>query len=73
MVFNSPAFLIFAILVFTGYWLLGFTRRGQNLFLLIASYVFYGWWNWRYLFLIAACSEVNFVAGAVYRIPALMD
>lgn len=65
MVFNSPSFLIFAILVFTGYWLLGFTRRGQNLFLLVASYVFYGWWNWRYLFLIAACSVVNFVAGRI--------
>lgn len=65
MVFNSPSFLIFAILVFTGYWLLGFTRKGQNLFLLIASYVFYGWWNWRYLFLIAACSVVNFVAGRI--------
>ena len=65
MVFNSPSFLIFAVLVFAGYWTLGFTRKGQNLLLLVASYVFYGWWNWRYLFLIAACSAVNFIAGRV--------
>lgn len=33
------------------------------MWLLVASYVFYGWWDWRFLFLIAGCSAVNFWAG----------
>ena len=65
MMFNTPPFLAFVILVFAGYWLLGRARKWQNLLLLVASYVFYGWWNWRYLFLIAACSAVNFIAGRI--------
>lgn len=65
MVFNSPEFLIFAVIAFVVYWALGSFRRGQNAFLLVASYVFYGWWNWRYLFLIAGCSAANFIAGRI--------
>jgi len=68
MVFNSLQFLCFSVLAFAGYWTLGFTRRGQNLFLLAASYVFYGWWNWRFLFLIAGCSAVNFIAGRIISV-----
>jgi len=65
MLFNSLSFALFAVIVFIGYWLLGGRRRAQNLFLLVASYVFYGWWDWRYLFLIVGCSLVNFVAGRI--------
>ena len=65
MMFNSLAFAGFLVAVFAGYWLLGERRKAQNLFLLGASYVFYGWWNWRYLFLIAGCSAVNFIAGRI--------
>lgn len=65
MVFNSISFLSFFLAVFIGYWSLNGRRRAQNLFLLVASYVFYGMWNWRYLFLIFGCSLVNFVAGKV--------
>ena len=50
MVFNSLTFLVFFAVVVAGYYRLA--HRGQNLFLLIASYVFYGWWDWRFLFLL---------------------
>ena len=64
MLFNSIEFAIFLPVVFLAYWLL-FNRnlRHQNLFLLAASYVFYGWWDWRFLSLIFISSVVDYVAG----------
>lgn len=68
MLFNSIPFMIFLPLVFAVYWLMGSKRIWQNRFLLIASYVFYGWWDWRYLLLIVGCSFVNYLAGGIiYR------
>lgn len=61
MQFNSIPFLVFLPLVFAVYWALG--RRAQNLFLIAASYLFYGWWDWRFLGLIFLSSLVDFVAG----------
>lgn len=49
MIFNSIEFVIFLPLFFAGYWLLRKNLRWQNLFVLSASYVFYGWWDWRFL------------------------
>lgn len=64
MLFNSYEFLIFLPLVWFVYWvLLRKTMRGQNLLLLVASYVFYGWWDWRFLGLIALSSIVDFIAA----------
>ncbi len=65
MLFNSVAFALFLPIVFGVYWALCRNLKWQNRWLLLASYVFYGWWDWRYLFLIAGCSLVNFVAGWV--------
>ena len=47
MLFNSLEFLLFLPLVFSLYWLMNrrIHLRWQNLFLLLASYVFYGWWD----------------------------
>ena len=39
------------------------SRRLQNLLLLAASYLFYGWWDWRFLFLIAFSSVVDYLVG----------
>jgi D-alanyl-lipoteichoic acid acyltransferase DltB (MBOAT superfamily) len=50
MVFNSLTFLIFLAVVLTAYYRL--QQRGQNLLLLAASYVFYGWWDWRFVSLL---------------------
>ena len=64
MLFNSIEFAIFLPLVFGLYWLL--PRRNvplQNFFLLLASYVFYGWWDWRFLSLILLSSMADFLVG----------
>jgi len=64
MLFNSIEFAIFLPLVFAVYW---FVVKGsiklQNWFLLTASYVFYGWWDWRFLSLIAFSSIVDYFIG----------
>ncbi len=61
MLFNSLTFLVFLPAVFAIYWAL--PRRGQNAFLIAASYVFYGWWDWRFLGLIVLSSLVDYQAG----------
>lgn len=63
MLFNSPVFLIFSVLFFTG-WL--FARRHLNLgywYVIAASFVFYGWWDWRFVFLIIVSGLIDFSAG----------
>jgi D-alanyl-lipoteichoic acid acyltransferase DltB (MBOAT superfamily) len=64
MLFNSVDFLIFLPTVFLLYWFL-FQKnlKLQNLFLLAVSYLFYGWWDWRFLSLILICSGINYLAG----------
>lgn len=52
MLFNSFEFLIFLPIIFVGYWFIFRRLRLQNLFIVISSYVFYGWWDSRFLFLI---------------------
>ncbi len=60
MAFDSIIFFLFLGIVLTLYWmLLGHTRR-QNLLLLAASYVFYGWWDWRFLGLIVFTTLSSF-------------
>ncbi len=64
MLFNSFAFFVFLPIVLVGYWwACGRSCKAQNFWLLIASYVFYAWWDWRCLFLIIGVSLINFVAG----------
>lgn len=64
MLFNSIEFLLFLPVVFLLYWFV-FNRnlRLQNAFILVASYVFYGWWDWRFLLLIAFTSFCSFGSG----------
>lgn len=61
MLFNSLAFLAFMAVVLAVYPRLRF--RGQNLFLLAASYYFYGSWDWRFTSLLALSTAIDFVAG----------
>lgn len=63
MVFNSIIFAIFLPTVFALYWFVGRNARLQNLFLIVASYFFYGWWDWRFLLLLAFTSLVDFGVG----------
>ena len=64
MLFNSLVFIVFFAVVFVVYWfVLQKNLRLQNFFILIASYVFYGWWDWRFLSLIIFSSLVDFQIG----------
>lgn len=63
MLFNSLDFAIFMPILFLIYWALGKNVRNQTFFLLVASYFFYAWWDWRYLSLILVCSITNYSAG----------
>ena len=66
MLFNSITYFYFIILVFLIYWLLLKKNfHWQNLFLLFASYCFYGWWDVRFLALIFISSFVDFLVGRI--------
>lgn len=64
MLFNSLEFAIFLPIVFLLYWF-AFNRhlRLQNLFIVVVSYLFYGWWDWRFLLLIALTSFCSWGSG----------
>jgi alginate O-acetyltransferase complex protein AlgI len=64
MLFNSIPFLIFLVIVFGLYWFV-FSKnlKLQNILLLVSSYVFYGWWDWRFLSLILISSLVDYFIG----------
>lgn len=63
MSFVSVAFFVFLPIVFFLYWMVQRWHGWQNLCLLIASYVFYGWWDWRFLILILITSLSSFFSG----------
>jgi len=64
MSFNSFEFLIFLPIVFIVYWfLLNRSYKSQNILLLLASYIFYGWWDWRFLFLLIFSTGLDFYTG----------
>lgn len=60
MIFNSIEFSYFLVIVFVLYWFFKNNFKKQNIILLISSYVFYGWWDYRFLFLIAFSTVVDF-------------
>jgi alginate O-acetyltransferase complex protein AlgI len=59
MLFDSTVYVLFLAVVTLLYWRLPF--RKQNYFLLVASYFFYGWWDWRFLCLMAGSTCVDFL------------
>ncbi len=63
MQFDSYIYALFLPLAFAGYWILRNKLLWQNLFLLVASYIFYGWWDWRFLGLILITSATTFLTG----------
>ncbi len=64
MLFNSFDFGFFLVIVYVLYWALGSQRRtSQNVLLLVASYVFYGIWDWRFLGLLITSTLVDFLAS----------
>ena len=71
MLFNSFEFALFLPIVFLLYWFVfDYAMRGckrqmlwQNLLIVVASYIFYGWWDWRFLILIAITTVLSFLSG----------
>lgn len=63
MLFNSLDFAIFFPIVFTLYWIVARNLTLRNVLILVASYTFYGLWDWRFLFLIAVSTLVDFYVG----------
>ncbi len=63
MLFNSFEFLVFLPIVFLLYWFAFKKLRAQNLFVVVASYLFYGWWDWRFLILIAFTTLCSYASG----------
>lgn len=63
MIFNSFVFLIFIVPVFLIYWLANNNLKIQNCIILISSYIFYGWWDWRFLSLIIISSITDYLAS----------
>src|SRR5947209_2391313 len=58
MLFDSPIYFVFLALAALVYWRL--SHRRQNVFLLLASYFFYGWWDWRFLALMIGGTAADF-------------
>ena len=64
MLFNSIEYAIFLPIVFLFYWfIVNKNLKLQNFFLLTVSYIFYGWWDWRFLTLIVFSSMVDYLVG----------
>ncbi len=61
MLFTSVTFVFFIAVFFILYWyVLGGNLKLQNVLILTGSYIFYAWWDWRFLFLLASSSTLNF-------------
>ena len=68
MLFNSIDFAIFLPIVFILYWfVMNRNLKLQNLLIVLASYLFYGWWDWRFLSLILFSTIVDFTVGKSLR------
>jgi alginate O-acetyltransferase complex protein AlgI len=61
MLFDTPVYFIFLIIVVMPYWRL--SHRSQNVFLLLTSYFFYGWWDWRFLGLMIGSTTIDFLVA----------
>ncbi len=61
MIFNSVVFGVFLAVIFTVYWTV--PVRFRNPILLVGSYVFYGWWDWRFLSLLVISTVADYTIG----------
>ncbi len=68
MLFPTPTFAIFLLVVLPLSWALMSRQRAWRPFMLLASYVFYAWWDWKFVFLLASSTIANHVlAVAIFR------
>ncbi len=70
MLFSSIDFAIFLPIVFILYWfVVNRNLKLQNLFIVVASFVFYGWWDWRFLALLFSSCVINYFIGRLLSVP----
>lgn len=67
MTFTSIEYLIFYLIVFLLYWLFGRNKTLQNIFIVLSSLVFYGWWNWCFLGLLLVTALTTFYGGLMLQ------
>jgi alginate O-acetyltransferase complex protein AlgI len=67
MIFTEFPFFVLMAVVLPLYFML--PLRGQNVMLLVASYVFYGWWDWRFLFLLFFSTVLDYCIGLILVAP----
>ncbi len=69
MLFNSTTFFVFLVIIFVVFWkTFNYSQRLGNFVLLAGSYIFYGWWDWRFLILIIVSSAADFfIGGKIHR------
>jgi len=63
MLFNSIDFAFFLPIIFFLYWIFNKNLKLQNFIIVISSYIFYGWWDWRFLLLIVFSTLVDYSVG----------
>ena len=63
MLFDSLDFALFLPIVLTIYWLFHKSLKAQNIIIVCASYIFYGWWDWRFLWIILFTTLVDYLVG----------
>lgn len=68
MLFPTIDYAIFFGLVFVGNWLFKPYKRSWKVFILAASYVFYGWWDWRFVFLLALSTLLTIAGGRLVSV-----
>ncbi len=69
MLFNSLDFAFFLPIVFILYWLVTVKNlKLQNFLIVVASYIFYGWWDWKFLSLIVFSTVVDYAVGRQLKI-----
>ncbi|MDC3284946.1 MBOAT family protein [Flavobacteriaceae bacterium] len=66
MIFNSLEFTLFIVIFYAIYWLLT-SRNSQNNLILFGSYIFYGWWDWRFLSLIIFSTLLDYSIGLLLK------
>jgi alginate O-acetyltransferase complex protein AlgI len=71
VLFNSLVFIIFSILFFSFFWIIKKQKKQIAwIYLVVFSFIFYGWWDWRFLFLIVGSGLIDFIAGqTIYKHP----
>lgn len=63
MLFPTVDFAVFFMVVFTGSWVLRPYPKAWRWFILASSFVFYGWWDWNFLYLLMASIAINWLLG----------